>query len=261
MGKSPVPVCRNLGDKATKRAAMPRLYLPAERLESDSITVEGEPHRYLTRVLRLSRGDALVIFDGVGAEIEARVRSTSPRATTLALGARRAVALPSVAITLIQAVPRGGRMDLVVQKTTELGVTRIVPVVTVRSVMEPRSEGRLQRWRTIANEAARQCGRADVPVVETPQALPDALSAAAEIHARLLLQEGTRGAPLRGALAGQERAVALAVGPEGGFSPEESAAAQSVGFRPVGLGPRVLRAETAAIVAVALVQAALGGLE
>jgi 16S rRNA (uracil1498-N3)-methyltransferase len=241
---------------------MPRVFVPPDQLRGEAVTLEGERHRYLARVLRLGPGDPLVIFDGAGMEIEARVSETGPRTTTLALGARRSAPAPQVAITLLQAVAKGERMDLVVQKATELGVTRIVPVLSARSVARPGAEGRHRRWNTIAQEAARQCGRADVPAVEVPCPLAEALAEASAREAtRLVLWEGSSGAPLRRALGGSERAVILLVGPEGGLASDEVEAAGAAGFRPVGLGPRILRTETAALVALALVQAALGGLD
>jgi 16S rRNA (uracil1498-N3)-methyltransferase len=237
---------------------VPRIFVPPERLDGDRVTLTGEAHKHLAKVLRLQEGDDVLVFDGRGHEIEARVASVGARQIDLALGARRALAAPPVAITLLQAVPRGERMDLLVQKTTELGVAAIVPVIAQRSVARPPA-GRARRWQTIASEAARQSGRADVPVVAEVLELDAALSAAKGM--RLLLWEEERGTSLRAALEKVASEVALLVGPEGGWTAEEVEAARRAGFVPVGLGPRVLRVETAAIVAVALVQAAAGGLE
>jgi 16S rRNA (uracil1498-N3)-methyltransferase len=237
---------------------VPRIFVPPERLDGDRVTLTGEPHKHLAKVLRLQEGDDVLVFDGRGREIEARVVSVGARAIELALGMRRAIELAPVRITLLQAVPRGERMDLLVQKTTELGVAAIVPVLARRSVARPPA-GRARRWQTIASEAARQSGRADVPVVAEVVELDAALSAATGM--KLLLWEEERGTSLKGALGQVPREVALLVGPEGGWAPEEVEAARRAGFVAVGLGPRVLRVETAAIVAVTLVQAAAGGLE
>jgi 16S rRNA (uracil1498-N3)-methyltransferase len=254
-------------------ARLHRLFLPPERLTADRVVLDDESHRYLARVLRLASGDQLVVFDGQGQEIHARIETAGGRATTLALGARRVVTPPVRKLTLLQAVSRGERMDLVVQKTTELGLGRLVPVWTSRTVVQGNDPAgddtggaRLRRWRKIAQEAARQCGRADLPVLETPRTLAQALAESPAQGLRLLVWEAAQasgGVPLRQALAdaGAHPAVTLLVGPEGGFSDEEAAAARAAGFQPVGLGPLVLRSETAALVAVALAQAALGALD
>ena len=156
-------------------------------------------------------------------------------------------------------------MDFLVQKTSELGVARIVPVVTERSVARPGAEGadgKRARWEKIAREAARQCGRADLPIVDPPVALAEALAGPDLPARRLALFEGERSRSLRAALEGtQPAATALLVGPEGGFAPAELAVARAAGFEAVGLGERILRVETAAIVAVALVAGAYGMLD
>lgn len=237
---------------------MPRVFVPSERLSGDRVVLDGEPHRHLAKVLRLQPGNDVLVFDGGGTEIEARVLAVGPRTIELALGLRRAVALAPVSITLLQGVPKGDRMDLIVQKATELGVARIVPVFSSRSVARP-SAGRARRWQTIAQEAARQSGRADVPEVTAPQVLAEAVAAVRE-GSRFVLWEEEHGHPLRSALHADPH-IALLIGPEGGLSVEEVVEARTHGFVPVGLGPRVLRVETAAIVAVALVQAAAGGLD
>lgn len=238
---------------------MRRIFVAGPQLQRPTVVLEGDLHRHLVKVLRLGAGDEVVVFDGEGTEVDARIVAATSRTVELALGARRQVAPPRVRLTLLQAVPRADRMDLIVQKTTELGITRIVPVVAGRSVVRPPA-GRSERWQTIAREAARQCGRADIPRVEEPAGLPQALSAVTETT-RFVLWEETGQPPLRHALEGNETAVCLLVGPEGGFAPEEVAQATAAGFRTAGLGPRILRTETAAIVAVALVQAAVGGLD
>ncbi|HEX3903244.1 MAG TPA: 16S rRNA (uracil(1498)-N(3))-methyltransferase [Polyangia bacterium] len=237
-----------------------RLFVPGERLTGAQVTLTGPEHRHVGRVLRARPGETLTLFDGAGAEVEARVVRVAAAETELALGERRAVAGPAVPLTLLVAVPRGPRMDLLVQKTSELGVARIVPVVTERSVARPDAEaGRRARWEKIAREAARQCGRADLPAVAAPLPLAEALAGPDLPARRLALFEGERTRSLRAALAGAEpSATALLVGPEGGFAPAEVTAARAAGFEAVGLGDRILRVETAAIVAVALVAGAYG---
>ena len=236
-----------------------RLFVPPERLGGGRVTISGDEHRHLARVLRARPGSTVTLFDGAGGEVEAQVLRVSRDETELALGPRRPAAPAPVApLTLVVAVPRGPRMDLLVEKTCELGVARIVPVTTERSVVRP-EPGRSARWEKIAREAARQCGRADVPTVEAPVALAAALAAPTLPAQRLVLWEQERSRPLRAAL-GAPAPTALLVGPEGGFTSPEIAAAEAAGFVPVALGPRILRVETAAIVAVALVAEAHGDL-
>lgn len=248
-----------------------RLFVPGERLGGPRLTLTGPEHRHIGLVLRARPGDTLTLFDGAGGEVEAEVVRVERTETELALGERRAVAGPAVSLTLLCAVPRGPRMDFLVQKTSELGVARIVPVVTERSVARPDAEGadgKRARWEKIAREAARQCGRADLPIVDPPVALAEAL-ASPSLPARRLglfvwteLGSAERSRSLRAAVEGTEpAATALLVGPEGGFAPAELAVARAAGFEAVGLGERILRVETAAIVAVALVAGAYGMLD
>jgi 16S rRNA (uracil1498-N3)-methyltransferase len=240
-----------------------RLYVAAARLVGARLVLDGDDHQHVARVLRAEAGERLTLFDGAGTEVDAEIARVGKRDTELVLGARRpgAVTAAPVAVTLLVAAPRGERMDLVLQKTTELGVARLVPVLTERSVARP-EPARRARWEKIAREAARQCGRADVPRVDAPVALAAALAAPDLPARRFALWEAERGRSLRARLAEAPAApVALLVGPEGGFPAGEVAAAGAAGFVPVTLGPRVLRVETAAIVAVALAIAAAGGLD
>ena len=237
-----------------------RLFVPPERMRATPITVIGEEHHHLARVLRARPGDAITLFDGAGAEIDARVVRVGRRETELEADSstRPGVARGGGQLVLLTAVPRGGRMDFLVQKCCELGVARIVPVIAARSVARP-EPGRRARWEKIAREAARQCGRADVPAVAAPAVLATALAAPDLPARRLVLSPAEAGRSMR-ALLPDRAATALLVGPEGGLAAAEVEAAQSAGFVPVSLGPRVLRVETAAIVAVALATEALGGL-
>jgi 16S rRNA (uracil1498-N3)-methyltransferase len=226
------------------------------------LVVAGEGHRHLARVLRVGRGESVTLFDGTGSEVEAEVVRVGARETELQVtaGARRAgvSTAPAVAITLLTAIPRGERMDLLIEKACELGVARVVPVVAERSVVRPGAgTPRRRRWEKIAREAARQCGRADVPAIADPTPLPDVLAGELPPRRFALAPDGT---PLRAALDGPPAPTALLVGPEGGLAPDEIAAAEAAGFAAVSVGPRILRVETAAIAAVTLVHAAAGGL-
>ncbi|MEA2698257.1 MAG: rRNA (uracil1498-N3)-methyltransferase [Myxococcales bacterium] len=244
------------------------MFVAPEKLGGDRVVIDGDGHHHLGRVLRLRRGDKVVVFDGQGTEIDAEVADVGPKTTALVLGERRrgnASAAPT-RITLLQGLARGEKMDWIIQKTCELGVARVVPVLTGRTVAAPaQAAARRQRWERIAREAARQSGRADVPTIEAPTPLTAALDTIDAGDLRLAFWEaagaGAAGRPLRAALPAAPRPTTLLVGPEGGFSAEEMGQAETAGFVTVGLGPRILRTETAAVVAVALLQFAAGGLD
>ena len=226
--------------------------------------IRDEAYHHLARVLRARVGDEVVVFDGEGREAEARVTRIWPTEILLHVGSVRAAPAAPVAITLIVALLKGEKMDLVVQKAVELGASRVVPFASERAV--PRLEGqrgtsRAERWRRIAQEAARQSGRADVPQVDAPVGWEGLFSLAhAEPDRRpLLLDPDERELRLGAASSGVSRLL-LVVGPEGGFSPEERQRAVDNGFLPVALGPFVLRTETSGLAALAVVMHVHGAL-
>jgi 16S rRNA (uracil1498-N3)-methyltransferase len=243
-----------------------RLHVEGPFSSGRRITLAGNAASHVTRVLRLRVGAQLVLFDGSGGEFEGSIDKAHGGEVTVAIGEHRALERESpLALTLAQGVSRGERMDLVVQKATELGVTRILPVLTERSVVRltaQQSDRKLNHWRAIAIAACEQCGRNRLPELAAPVTLAQLLGsdggAGAAGGLRLLLSpEGSA------TLAGLTRPVAAAtvlIGPEGGLSDEEEQAAVASGFTAVRLGPRVLRTETAAIAALTLLQRELGDL-
>lgn len=240
-----------------------RLFVPHAVSAGEPLELAADQAHYLGRVLRLRPGDALAVFDGSGREFAATITSVGRHNAVLlpGEGAVRDVESP-LAIRLIQGVSRGERMDFVVQKATELGVHRISPVITHHSVVRldgERAGRRLAHWTRIARNACEQCGRTRVPLVDQPAPLAEALADDGAADCRLLLHPGAdaslgEGRPAPGG-------VDLLIGPEGGLSDEERAAASNAGFRPLSLGPRILRTETAALAAVALLQAEWGDLQ
>lgn len=225
-------------------------------------SLEGAAAAHVTRVLRLRTGQALTLFNGDGWDCRGTIVAQCSGRVEVELATRCAgLPEPPLALTLLQGVARGERMDLVIQKATELGVARIVPVLAGRSVVrldDRQAQRKLEHWQSIAIAACEQCGRSRLPAVEPPCGLAAALAALSGSACRLLL---ARGAPLPlQALATGTVAASLLVGPEGGLTDDELALAGQAGFEPRSLGPRVLRTETAAIVAVAVLQAAAGDL-
>jgi 16S rRNA (uracil1498-N3)-methyltransferase len=246
---------------------MPRLYVAPELIGNETLVIAGEEHRHVCRVLRLGEGDLVTLFDGRGNEADARIGRAGPRAVEVRIVARRQAACAQTSpITLLAGIAKGDKMELVVQKSTELGVSHIVPVVTDRAVVrldEVRSSLRRVRWQKIAREASRQCGRADVPDVAPVVAFDAALAAVKSDALKLFFWEEPPRKGLREALSQLEAAppaVVIAVGPEGGFTYREVDLARERGFLIVGLGPRILRTETASLAALAMVGYAIGDL-
>lgn len=247
---------------------MARLFVASERLSTTRLVVsDGDAHRYLTRVLRLAPGATVDLFDGRGTEVTATITAIDAKSVSFDLGERRQIARrPTAPVTLLQGLPRAERMDLVVQKATELGAARVVPVRTARSAAG--QQGRPERWEKIAQEAARQSGRPDWPALGTVTDLADAVAALDPGGLRLVpWEEAPTSRPFAAILADATApgapavaAVTVLIGPEGGLTRHEVDLAVAAGFQIATLGPRILRTETAAIVTVALVQGALGAL-
>lgn len=244
-----------------------RVYVEAPLAPGARLSLTGSAARHLTRVLRRRPGEPLTLFNGAGGEYAATIEAVQREKVLVAVGDARAIDCESpLTLTLAQGVARGERMDLVVQKATELGAAAIVPLLTERSVVQLRASqvrGKLEHWRAIAIAACEQSGRNRLPRIELPATLAEFLRVGAGVpaapgSARLLLLPG---AQMRIAdLAGKVVDVTVLIGPEGGLSDSEEAAAVAEGFTPVRIGPRVLRTETAAIAALALLQREFGDL-
>ncbi|QSQ20110.1 16S rRNA (uracil(1498)-N(3))-methyltransferase [Pyxidicoccus parkwayensis] len=235
---------------------MVRLFVPLPEPAPAEVELTGERRHYLLHVLRLEAGDALEVFDGRGRAFEARVASVDTEGVRVTLGTAR-VAPPRRAVSVLQGLPKGDKLELVLQKGTELGAAAFLPVATARSVvkLEPkRAEERTSRWTKIVEEASRQCRRDDVPRVETPRPLLEAARALAPGTVVLVLDEEESAVPLGEAFraAGPGTPVALVIGPEGGLARDEVEALGKLGARNVTLGKRILRTETAALAALAV---------
>jgi 16S rRNA (uracil1498-N3)-methyltransferase len=218
---------------------------------------------HLVRVLRAGIGDSCILFNGDGRDYTARILATGKRETRVEVGEATVVDGESpLRIVLVQALARGEKMDLVLQKATELGVAGFLPVASERSEVRldgERVDKRLGHWRNVVAAACEQCGRARLPSVAAPTPLAVAVQALPPEAVRLLLDpEATQ---VAGSLSLQRsRPVVLAIGPEGGWSPRDRAALQGAGFDGMRLGPRILRTETAGLAAIAALQSRFGDL-
>jgi 16S rRNA (uracil1498-N3)-methyltransferase len=241
----------------------PRVFLEGPASPGGEVRLPEASRHHLLRVRRLRPGDRLsgVTPDGLELELELLPPAGTGALVARVLGARRRAVEPGVAVTLALAVARGPRMDWVVEKAVEIGAAAILPLVAERSARGAEiGAGRLERWRRLARSAAAQSGRVAVPPVLPPRRLEEAVRAAE--GPCLLAHPDPAAPPVAGALAAGARParVLVAVGPEGGWTEAEVAAAEAAGARRVGLGPRVLRVETAALVLLTLVLQALGEL-
>ena len=240
-----------------------RVYVDAPVNTGKRLVVEGTAANHITRVLRLRSGDALTVFDGSGAEFGARIEEFRKDAVIVCVDEHRTVDRESpLSLTLAQGISRGERMDWIIQKATELGATRIVPVFTKRSVVrldDKQAERKLQHWRAITIAACEQCGRNRLPDLATPVDFFDVLPETFTPNStRILLSPhaGLRIDDLRDLHGG----VTVLIGPEGGLDEVEQEAALAAGFKSVRMGPRVLRTETAAIAALTILQRYFGDL-
>jgi 16S rRNA (uracil1498-N3)-methyltransferase len=241
-----------------------RLYVPNPLSSGADLCLNEERSHYAGRVLRLRVNDEVVLFNGTGCEFVAVISEVSRSAVKLRVRNRRERSVESpLKINLVQGVSRGERMDIVVQKATELGVSRITPIVTAHSVVRldvDKSERRATHWTKVAQSACEQCGRTFVPLVDAPQSFTSWMAAPAPgDRKRVVLQPGagTRLSDLRLL----PECVELLIGPEGGLSGTEVDQAMAAGFTQCSLGPRILRTETAAIAAIAILQSRHGDLQ
>jgi 16S rRNA (uracil1498-N3)-methyltransferase len=240
-----------------------RVYVDAPLASGAQITLAGNAASHVTRVLRLRVGQTLTLFNGLGGEYLATIDRAHGGEVTVSVGEHGAIERESpFPLTLAQGVSRGERMDLVVQKATELGVTRLVPLLTERSVVRldaQQADRKFNHWRAVAIAACEQCGRNRLPNVALPTQLREFLRqpAAARGTQLLLSPEATQRIE---DVPRPEAGATVLIGPEGGLADEEQQDALAAWFSAVRLGPRVLRTETAAIAALTLLQREFGDL-
>lgn len=238
-----------------------RFFVPVALPPGGRVILPEGAARHAVRVLRLQPGAVLTLFNGEGGEAEAVLESVG-QAPVARLTALHAVSRESgLAVTLVQAIAAGDKMDWILQKAVELGVSAVLPVESARAVVRlsgGRAERRAEHWRQVAISACEQCGRNTVPRVAAVRPLHHALADLPAATLRLTLSP--RGEHRLGDLPPPPGGVVLLVGPEGGLDAAELAAADAVGFSAVRLGPRILRTETAGLAALAALQTLWGDL-
>ncbi|MBO8128546.1 MAG: 16S rRNA (uracil(1498)-N(3))-methyltransferase [Peptococcaceae bacterium] len=238
--------------------SIPRFFLFSGKI-GRTVYLDGSDAHHITRVLRMRPGAKISVVDSRGKAYLAKITGIDPgRVSARLIREDPAGGEPDLSVVLVQGLAKGDKMDLVVQKATEVGVKGIVPLVTERAVVklsETKARQRRDRWQKIAVEAARQSKRRVVPQVAPVQRLDEFLGSLPCETAVFFLWEEEHSRIFKEELRSREKPgeVYLLVGPEGGFTPGEAAAAQAAGAVPVSLGPRILRTETAGVVAAALV--------
>jgi 16S rRNA (uracil1498-N3)-methyltransferase len=245
---------------------MPVFFIPPECITPPKVSITGDLLTHLRDSLRVRIGDAILIGDGQGRRYRAEVTAITKRELTgriLDSFPQPVRATPS--LVLGQALLKGEKMDWLIQKTTELGVHTILPLQSDQSVVQPKPDrigGQVARWRRIALEAAQQSEQWTVPTIAVPQSLPAYCADLPHMLQLILVERRGNSAGLDEIElpASPQESIALLVGPEGGWTQDEVAAAERAGHRPITLGPKILRAETAAITAVGILQYRLGEL-
>ena len=238
---------------------MPRFYIPNPHIQDGLLKIEGDEVKHIRKVLRLKAGDEILVFDGSGKEFEGTIVEEGRSSVMVKVqDIFSSKGDSSLEVTLAQSLLKGEKMDYLIQKATELGVKEIIPFFSSRSVPlleKSRRPNRHHRWGKIAVEASKQCGRGVVPKIESLQDYSGMLRAASTDHLRLILWEGG-GIKLKEVLesSGEKTKIFFVIGPEGGFSPDEVDKAKRAGFVAVTLGKRILRAETASLCLLSILQ-------
>jgi 16S rRNA (uracil1498-N3)-methyltransferase len=246
---------------------MIRLFLPPENIHADRMTITGDQARYLSVVLRVKPGESLTVFDGQGYKYDCRIVQIHKKEVIAEVIRKDSFSVESpVSIILAQSMPKSDKMDLIVEKSTELGVRSVIPLITEYS--QVRHTEKVDRWKKIALSAAQQCGRGKIPDILEPISFLEYLSRISgplkkesrSTVAGLIFSEGHECRHLKEILPGflDINNIIILVGPEGGFSKKEVHSAVRSGFIEASLGPRILRTETAPLAAISIIQYELG---
>lgn len=238
---------------------MPRFYIPPYAWNPDRLVLDREEAHHATDVLRMQVGDRATVFNGEGVEAEVEFAKIGKQGTELKkISLHKTPALKSK-IVLAQAIPKGKNMELIIEKAVELGVNRIVPMVSERTIVrgdENDAVRKQQKWQRVAVEACKQCGQNWLPKVEIPVAPKAFFDRGEKFELMLIASLQNDARPLKEMLtefgAKRPRSVLVLIGPEGDFTPAETSLAKSAGCRSLTLGPIILRTETAAIYSVSI---------
>lgn len=245
---------------------MMRVFVESVNWKTSAVSLAAEEAHHLLHVLRARDGETVTMFDGHGREATARLAVGTRDSACLHVLEELVCPPPPVRIVLIQSIPKGPKMDLIIEKATELGASAILPAITDRTIVRLNAEQRVERverWKRIALSAVKQCGTPHIPEIAPVRDLPEILKAPGKQDLFLVATLEVKTMPMAAAIArvGNQniREAAVLIGPEGDLTPEEVALAESAGAIPVSLGRTVLRSETAAIYALSVLRHELEG--
>lgn len=244
---------------------MPKFFTARENITEQQIIINNEDVTHITKVLRLKCGDGITVCDGQGFDYQAEIEEIAQKEILCKIISKeKCMSEPNIEVTLYQGIPKAAKMDYIIQKTTELGITRIVPVILDRCVVKlenKKAEAKKQeRWQKIANEAAKQSGRGVVPIVEMPKTLNEAIEDLKTADLCFVPYECEETNTLKSLLTSKDniKTVGYIIGPEGGFDISEIDKIKAEGIETITLGRRILRTETAGEAVLAMTMYEIG---
>lgn len=244
---------------------MPRFFINSKDIFDDNINIKGDDYNHIKKVLRLKCGEIVTLSDGVGNEYEAKIEEFGDGFVhSKIIKSYKNSTEPPIKITLYQGLPKADKMDFIIQKSVELGITRIVPVLTERTIVKLANEKdaskKCERWNRISQEAAKQSNRGIIPEIEIPITFKEAVKQAKDYALSLIPYEKEANNSLKQILRSVSdiKEASVFVGPEGGFTEQEIEEAVSFGINSITLGPRILRTETAGVAVLSILMYELG---
>lgn len=240
---------------------VPRIFFPGSVREGELCELGEKTLRYIKSVLRMKKGESLILFDGAGWEYEAAIKTFLDDRVSIEVLKKNRIPEKAVKISLFQALPKATKMDFIVQKATELGADRIISFQSARTVprlSQDKARGKISRWRSIAQEASRQCGRADIPEIKGIVSFEEMLACSEGQSLKIILWEEESKRNIKEILRDEKYAgandISVVIGPEGGFTREEIERAADKGFISATMGKNILKVETAVLAILSIIQ-------
>jgi len=240
---------------------MSRFFIPRENINGDKIIILGDDVAHITRVLRLGIDDEIICCDGMGNDYNVKITAITKKEIECTIVTEsKADTEPNISVTLIQGVPKASKMDYIIQKTTELGISDIYPCSLARCVSKVEGDKKTQRWQKIAQEASKQSGRGVVPTVHDPVSLSEAIDILKDADISFVPYECQEESYLKPILTSKTdiKSIAFLIGPEGGFDKSEIQLIEENGIAVVTLGKRILRTETAGEAVLSMIMYEIG---